>query len=187
MEIIDLLVLLAKPLVWVWNKLSRLFKETKLYSNYKRLKFAHKLYKKTKTLYFLKKDNTKSIQRTDKFECLFRKFCVDIKDFMRQVFASTQCSEQRTSLSEITRKIKAENTGDFIKFIDFYKFYREYVNKSSDCITYKNNTTYNEHKKQLLNASEEFYDSIAMLLNSLYCLLNQEEKRRIEEAISIKH
>jgi hypothetical protein len=186
-EIIEFLISLSKPLVWIWNKLSQKSKESKLYSLYKQLAYSYKLYQKTKKLYLLKKKSTLSLQKTDEFECLFRKFCVDIIDFRNKIYASTQCSEQRIYLSEITMNIKKETNSDFIAFKEFYKFYREYVKKSSDCITYKNNTTFNEHKKQLLDASKKFYKSIVLLLTPLYCLLNQEEKIIIEEKISVKH
>lgn len=185
-KIIEFLISLCKPLVWIWNKLSQKFKESSLYSLYKQAAFSHEIYKKTKKLYLLKKKIMIGLQRTDEFECLFRKFCVDIIDFKNQIYSSTQCSEQRTYLSEITMNIKAETSSDFIAFKEFYKFYREYIKKSTDCITYKNNTTFNEHKKQLLDASKKFYKSITLLLTPLYCLLNQEEKRIIEEKMSVK-
>ena len=80
-KIIEFLISLCKPLVWIWNKLSQKFKESSLYSLYKQAAFSHEIYKKTKKLYLLKKKIMIGLQRTDEFECLFRKFCVDIIDF----------------------------------------------------------------------------------------------------------
>ncbi len=183
-ETIEILISLFNPVINLLKKFAKVLKNSKLYTYYYQLKFSYIFYRKTKKLYRLKKVCANNLKKTDAFECLFKKFCVDIKDFKNQIYASTQCSEQRTCLTEMINKLRIESIGKFISFKELYKNYRRYVKKSSDCIMYKNNSTYNEHKRQLLIVSEKFYESVIILIKPLYCLLNQEEKRKIEDILS---
>ena len=186
MYIINFVFDYMEKIVKIFKKLIVWFFGTELYDSFKRKNFIKRIHKNAKKLLALKKSSSNSLEKTEEFECLFKKFCADIGELKNNIYASTMCAEQRAYLMEMVSYLNTNEINKVPSFKKFYSNYRNYVIKSAECSMYNSNSTYNEHLNLLLVISRKFYKNIAELIIPLYSSVNEEEKNKIKEKLLVK-
>lgn len=141
-------------------------KNSKIGQNAINKKHIRDIYQKTKKLINLKKKSIGTEKSKKDFDTTFLKYSLVLNEFILQIYASTDCEEQRLYLCSITSKL---DSYDDIYKINFRKFYGSLKKYKKDKTTY-----------------EAFYNNLFSLIKLLYNTLDCEEKMLLKSRISVK-
>ena len=141
-------------------------KNSKIGQNAINKKHIRDIYQKTKKLINLKMKSDGTITSQKDFDTAFLKFNLVLNEFIMQIYASTECEEQRLSLCSIVPKL--DSYGGIYK-ISFKKFYGSLKKYKKDKTTY-----------------DVFYNNLFLLIKSLYDTLTCEQKMLLKSKISVK-
>lgn len=124
------------------------------------------IYQRAKKLINIKRKSIKTVKDQKDFDAKFLKYCLVLNEFVIQIYASTECEEQRRSLCSIVSKL---DSCDDVYKITFRKFYRSLKKYKKDKTTY-----------------EVFYNNLFSLIKPLYDTLTSEQKKLLKSKISVK-
>lgn len=166
MQLLDFFLNHIEKLInWIKILFSK-YKKSKIGQNAINKKHIRDIYKKSKKLINTNKKSIETIKSQKDFYKTFLKYSLMLNEFVTQIYASTECEEQRLSLCNIVSKL---DSYDDIYKISFRKFYRSLKKYKKDKTTY-----------------EAFYNNLFSLIKPLYDILNYEQKMLLKSKISVK-
>lgn len=163
--ILELIVSKTEKIYGLLKKLWNLRYNTKIWQKYNRRKSLYSKYKYTQKLIRLKKKINDRKVHESTFNIPFKKYCVKLQELMHDIYASTNCLEQRNLLCNIISELDSEKNPGKISFIKWYHLFKKYIKNKDDY--------------------EAFYKSIPKVIKPLYDILTTEQKLELKSKISV--